>query len=205
MPTQTFILIGRSGCGKGTQGKLIEEYLKTQDKVGGAKKAGRPVYYLETGARFREFFKEESYSSSLAREIYDRDDRQPDFLAIWMWSHLLLKDLTEGEHLIADGTCRSLPEAQVFDGALKFYKRKANIVYIDVGREWSEKRLLARGRADDASLAKITKRLDWFDRDVMPAIEYYKNNSDYNFVAVNGEQPIETVHADIVEKIKVLG
>lgn len=197
MNPQTFILIGRSGCGKGTQGELLTKYIKAQDV------SKKNVYYLETGANFRKFFQEKSYSAGLAREVYNRDDRQPDFLAIWMWAHLFLADLKGDEHIFADGTCRSLPEAHIFDNALKFYKRKANVVFIDVSRKWSEKHLLKRGREDDANLQKIERRLNWFDRDVMPAVEFYRNHHDYNFIQVNGEQGIEKVHADIVEKLKI--
>lgn len=197
MSPQTFILIGRSGCGKGTQGELLAKYIKEQDEE------KRNVYYVETGANFRKFFQEKSYSAKLAKEIYDRDDRQPDFIAIWMWAHLFLAELKGDEHLFADGTCRSLPEAQIFDTALKFYKRKANVIYIDVSRKWSEKHLLKRGREDDANLEKIEKRLNWFDRDVVPAVEFYSSHPDYNFLRVNGEQGIGKVHADIVEKLKI--
>lgn len=197
MNPQTFILIGRSGCGKGTQGGLLAEHIKIQDE------AKRNIYYLETGANFREFFKEKNYSAELAKEVYERDDRQPDFVAVWMWAHLFLKDLKGDEHLFADGTCRSLPEAQIFDTALKFYKRKANVIYIDVSRKWSEGHLLKRGREDDANIQKIEKRLNWFDKDTLPAVEYFSTHPDYNFVKVSGERPIPEVHAEIVEKIKV--
>lgn len=197
MIPQTFILIGRSGCGKGTQGELLAKHLKSIDKE------KREIYYLETGANFREFFKEKSYSAKLAKNVYEKDERQPDFIAVWMWAHQFLKDLKEDEHLFADGTCRSLPEAEIFDTALKFYNRKANVIYIDVSRKWSENHLLKRGREDDATLGKIERRLNWFDRDTMKAIDYYSTHPDYNFVKVSGEQSIEKVHADIVEKIRI--
>jgi adenylate kinase family enzyme len=197
MSPQTFIFIGRSGCGKGTQVKFLLEYIKNHDKE------SRSVYHLETGERFREFIKGETLSSKLSREIYERDDRQPDFLAIWMWSHLLVENLKGDEHLMVDGTPRSLPEAESLHTALSFYKRKANVVYINVSRKWSEKHLLARGRSDDATIAKIDKRLNWFDKDVMPAVEYFRNHEGYNFIEVNGEQEMEKVYADIVEKVKL--
>lgn len=196
MSPQTFIMIGSSGSGKGTQGKLIAEYFRSKD-------SGRELYYLETGEKFREFIKGQKYSNQLARRIYDDDGRQPDFLAIWMWSNLFISDIKGDEHLIADGVCRSLPEAEVFHTALNFYGRKANVVYLNVSREWSQKMLLARGRFDDANLDKIHKRLDWFDKDVMPAVEYYRSHPDYNFIEIIGERPIEEVSAEIIEKIKI--
>ena len=62
MKFQTFIFIGRSGCGKGTQVALLQEYIKTRDHK-------RPILYIETGERLRQFIKEPSLSSRLAAEI----------------------------------------------------------------------------------------------------------------------------------------
>ncbi len=198
MPPQTFLLLGRSGCGKGTQSKLLEEYLRKDN-------ANRPVYYFEVGDHVRSFLKGGSYSSKLAKEANIRGDRQPSFVAIWIWSGAFIKDLTGEEHLLVDGACRSITEAEAFDAALNFYKRKANIIFLDISRESAQKRLLARGRSDDADAEKISKRLDWFDRDVPPVVEYFRNNSNHNFMDIDGEKTIPEVFSSIIEKIKVFG
>lgn len=195
MNPQTFIFIGRSGCGKGTQADLLMTYLKNQES------SARPIFYLESGARFRDFIKGSSYSSTLSKKIYENDERQPDFLAIWMWSNLFIEHINGQEHIVVDGTPRSLPEALTLDTALDFYGRKANVIYLSVSRDWSLKRLIARGRSDDATLEKINKRLDWFDRDAMPAIDHFKNNSRYNLIEVNGEKDKDLVHEEIIKKI----
>lgn len=196
MSPQTFIFIGRSGCGKGTQAELIKQYFQTKDP-------GTPIYYLETGAEFRAFIKGDSYTSALSRKVYENDERQPDFLAIWMWSHLLVHNLKGNEHLFMDGTPRSLPETFSVLNALDFYDRKANIIYIDVPRALSEKRLLARGRFDDTSIDKIKKRLDWFDKDVMPAVNFFRETDTHNFIEVDGDRSIEEVQKDIMSQIKI--
>lgn len=198
MSPQTFILIGRSGCGKGTQGKLLETHLRSTDR-------GREIFYLETGAQFREFIKGSTYTSRLSKERYETNERQPDFLAVWVWSNIFVERMTGEEHLIIDGTPRSLYEAEVFDTALTFYKRKATVIYLDVGREWAEKLLLARGRADDVNLSEIDKRMNWFEKDVRPAIEFYKNNPAYNFIHIQSERPIEEVHAEILDRVGLVG
>ncbi len=195
MNPQTFIFIGRSGCGKGTQADLLMTYLKNQES------SARPIFYLESGARFRDFIKGSSYSSTLSKKIYENDERQPDFLAIWMWSNLFIEHINGQEHIVVDGTPRSLPEALTLDTALDFYGRKANVIYLSVSRDWSLKRLIARGRSDDATLEKINKRLDWFDRDAMPAIDHFKNNSRYNLIEVSGEKDKDLVHEEIIKKI----
>jgi adenylate kinase family enzyme len=194
MSPQTFIFIGRSGCGKGTQSELLQKKLKEKDISG-------EIFYLEAGAKFREFIQGEKYSNKLSAQIYKDGKRQPDFLAVHIWSHLLSENFKGTEHLFLDGICRSLPEAMTFTTALEFYNRQATVVYINVSREWSQERLLARGRSDDKSVEEIKKRLDWFDRDSAPAIGYFGVNERYSLLTINGEQTIEKVHQDVVEKL----
>lgn len=189
----TIIFIGRSGCGKGTQADLFKERISVHD---GSK---RQILYVETGDRFRKFIRGETYSSKIAKTVYETDERQPDFLACTIWGEMLIEELDKDMHLIFDGAARSLPEAQVLTTALKFYKRERSaVIYINVSRQWSEERLLGRGRMDDTSLSKINKRLDWFEKDTLPVMEYFKTNGPYKFIEVNGEQSIEKVHADII-------
>lgn len=193
MNLHTVIFIGRSGCGKGTQAELLKNRIRRLD---GEK---RQILYVETGEHFRKFIRSEGFSSELSRAAYENDVRQPDFLACWMWTNVLINELHEDMHLVFDGAPRSHVEAALLTTALKFYKReKPTVIYLNVSRDWSEKRLLARHRTDDASLAKIDKRLDWFEEDTWPAVEYFKTNSLYRFLEINGEQSKERVHSDIV-------
>lgn len=190
---QTVIFIGRSGCGKGTQAELLRERINRFDD----KK--RHILYVETGDHFRRFIHGKTYSSALSKKAYEQDERQPDFLACWMWSNILIGELEEDMHLMFDGAPRALDEAEILTTALKFYKReKPTVIFLNVSRRWSEEHLLKRGRLDDLNVAKIDKRLDWFDEDVMPAVEYFRNNPYYRFFEINGEQPVQQVHADII-------
>ena len=191
----TVIFIGRSGCGKGTQADLLKNYIHKRDHE------NKQILYVETGHRFRDFIRQEGYTNRLSNEIYARDERQPDFLAGYMWSSELVEELGEDMHLVLDGAPRSQPEARLLTTALKFYGREnPTVIYINVGVKWAETRLLSRGRQDDKTLEKIDKRLEWFERETLPAIEYFKDNNFYNYIEVNGEQPIEKVHQDILDK-----
>jgi len=191
----TYVFIGRSGCGKGTQAKLLIDHLKEKGIVTDT----NPIYYQETGSRFREFVTKDSYSSRLEKELMDKSERAPDFLAVWIWASLFIETLTGQEHLILDGSPRALLEAQMLETAFNFYGRKnVVVVYLDVSRAESKKRLILRGRPDDQKLGDIDKRLDWFESDVLPAVEYYRNNKKYKFLEVDGEQTIEKIHEDLV-------
>lgn len=196
---KTFILTGRSGCGKGTQAKIIERLLLAGDPNG-------KVFHLETGARFREFVKGDSFSSKLAKKINEVGSRQPDFLAVWNWAHLMVEELKGPEHIIIDGTPRSYEEAVVLDTAMTFYEReKPYVIYIDVSRQWSKTRILERAshesRKDDQSEEEINRRLDWFETDVLQAVKYFEQSNGYRFIHVNGEQSIEKVAEDIQKAI----
>ncbi|MEX2013371.1 MAG: nucleoside monophosphate kinase [Parcubacteria group bacterium] len=189
----TVIFIGRSGCGKGTQAELLKNRIAHSDSL------KHRILYVETGERFRKFIRADRFSSKLSKEIYEKSERQPDFLACWMWGGMLVEELESDMHLVFDGAPRSHAEAVLLTTALKFYKRTLpTIIYLKVSRKWAGNRLLGRGRQDDSTLLKINKRLDWFEAETWPAIEYFRTNALYRFLEIDGEQPIEKVHADII-------
>lgn len=190
----TLVFIGRSGCGKGTQAKLIIEEIKNRDS--------REIFYLETGQSFRNFIATGNYSANLSKKVNEEGGLQPEFLAVWAWAHLLVEKMQDDMHLVIDGTPRKPHEAQVFDSAMRFYGRvKPTIVHINVSADWSRERLLSRGRGDD-NHDDIEARLKWFETDVIPAINFFKNNSDYNYIEINGEQEIDKVHRDLEIKLR---
>lgn len=200
MSKLTFIFIGPSGCGKGTQAGLLMDYLKQT----GQTSVATPLLYIETGSKFRDYIAGTGHSSRLSKEAMERSDRQPDFLAVWIWSSQLIDNVMGDEHIILDGTPRSLVEAQILDTAIKFYQReKVHVIYLAVSNDWSKQRLMGRGRADDQSLTDIDKRLAWFEKDVRPAVEYFAKNPDYHFHHINGEQAIDQVHQEIMKALNL--
>ena len=137
----------------------------------------------------------------MSARIYLSGDRQPDFLAIFIWSQVLIKNLKGGEHLIIDGTPRSAHEAEILHTALSFYERKNPVViYLNISVEAAEERLRARKRIDDKDDKKNDKRLNWFETDVSPAIDFLKNNPRYRFLEVDGENSPEEIHEEIIKK-----
>jgi adenylate kinase family enzyme len=90
----------------------------------------------------------------------------------------------------------------VLDSIFSFYNLdKPTVIYINVSKEWSVERLMKRGRADDKR-EEIIERLSWFETEVLPTIEYYRNSKSYSFVEINGEQDIDSVRREIISKIK---
>ena len=195
--TYNFIFSGRSGCGKGTQAGLIKEYLK--EKLHSEK----PVLYVETGHKFRDYIEGTSFSSRRSKILMEDGKFQPNFLAIHMWSSVFTEQLTGNEHIIIDGTPRTKQEAEILETAMEFYDiDPIYFVYLNVSRDWARERLLSRGRADDTAGKVIERRLDSFEKKVLPAVDYYRlAESRYSFIEVNGENSVEEVHRDIVAKI----
>ncbi len=193
MNPKTFIFFGRSGCGKGTQAKFLIETLQKLDSQ-------KRVLYLETGQKFREFSTEASYTSKLVKGVMEQGGLLPEFLPIWIWSEYLVRHMDGNEHMVLDGLSRRPHEALILDSAMKFYKReKPFVISIDVSREWAGDRLRNRGRSDDNKI-DIEARLNWYDENVVPVLEYFKDNPYYQFVSINGEQEIEQVHQEILAK-----
>lgn len=193
MTPQTFLFFGRSGCGKGTQAKLLMDALKK-------KTPEQKVSYIETGQKLREFAEEAGMTAETTSKIMSEGGLLPSFLPIWIWTNYLVRHYTGNEHFILDGLARREYEAPILDDALRFYKRESPIViYITVSREWSKERMKARGRGDDTE-KDMDARLDWFETNVMPTIDYFRKNLYYRFVEVSGERPIEVIHKEILEK-----
>jgi len=196
MSPQTFIFFGPSGSGKGTQAKLLIDELKKREPE-------RQVLYIETGQKFREFAEEASLAAEETKKIMQSGGLLPEFLPVWIWSEYLVRHVSGEEHMILDGLSRRAEEAPILDSAMKFYKRESPfVISIELSRKTAGERLLNRKRADDTNL-DIEKRLDWYDENVLPAINYFKNNPYYKFFAVNGEQSIEEVHKEILGKIGI--
>ncbi len=51
----------------------------------------------------------------------------------------------------------------------------------------------------------MASRMGWFETDVLPALEIYRNDPRYRVLHINGNQTIEDVHKEIVEKLEQVG
>lgn len=188
--------MGHSGSGKGTQARLLNEYLSKAS-------SDTPLLYIETGARFRDFITQEGYTNTISDRIMKEGGRQPDFLAVWNWADILVRDLKEDGHLVLDGVARSLQEAQMLDTAIDFYNRsEVYVFFLNTSPEWAKQKAVERGRAYDLNPGEHEVKLQWFKEKVVPAIEFFKGSPRYSYVEINGEQSIEEVHADILASIQ---
>lgn len=190
------LFIGQSGCGKGTQADLLERRLEEIDPA-------RSTFHLETGDKFRELVSGRSHTSKLAKKIMDDGKLEPPFLAIHIWSHLLIESYKGNQHVIIDGTPRAFAEVAALDSTLDFYGWKPHVLFLKVSDTWARTRLSERKRADDVEKSDVDNRLKWFHDTVMPVIDHLRSSSAYTFHEINGEQTIEEVHREIREKLGI--
>ncbi len=191
----TIIFAGRSGCGKGTQLKLLREYLSQKGTI--------DSFSSVTGDMFRSFFNEKTYTSERSKQVTDKGELQPLFLTIWLWANGLVQSFDPNKHLYIDGYPRRIEESIAVDSMLSFYERKnVFVVNFVVSAETSGARMLSRGRSDDTP-ENIATRLSWYDTQVTPAIEYFRNKEGYVFLDVDAERSIEEIHSDIISKLGI--
>lgn len=189
------IIMGKSGSGKGTQ---IELYIKKLNEINGLK-----TLHIETGKLLRELVKKSSYTANLTKDIIFSGGLMPESVVIGLWINYLMNNYSGKENLVFDGCPRKLQETLLLDGTFKFYNiEKYNVVYINTSDKWCMDRLLARGRKDD-TVEGINKRMEWFRDEVMPSINFFKESKNCNFVEVNGEQTVEQVHIELINKIGI--
>jgi len=195
MDPQTFIFFGIVGSGKGTQVKMLQEYLKQKD--------GKEQLYVYPGAEYRRMVESGTHTGKLVEKTIVHGHLQPDFLTTSIVTNILVRDLTPEKHLFLDGYPRTIAQSASLEEMMNFYERKTKkIIYLDLSREEAMKRNLKRGRRDDTE-AGLNKRFDEYEKNVVPSMTYLKEKKDYKFYSINGEQSIEAVHRDILKALSL--
>ena len=161
------------------------------------------VLHVETGNLLREFIKGNLYIQKIIKNVLDKGELAPESVAIDIWMNYLVTHFTGKEHIIFDGTPRKIVEAHLLDDFLKFFRiPKYKVIYINTSREECTKRLVARQRSDDTT-DDIAHRMDWFDTEVIPCVEFFKQDRDCEVIEINGNQSIEAVNAEFIQKVFV--
>ena len=193
MQGYTFVFFGIVGSGKGTQVKLLMDFLKSKD--------GREFVYAYPGNEYRKLAESGSYTGNIVKDSMTLGHLQPNFMTDSIVTNILVSSLSLEKHLIADGYPRTLAQSENFEEMMKFYKREnIKIIYIEVGKEEAMKRNLLRGRHDDTKEG-IEKRFDEYIKNVIPSMNYFKEKAGYTIYTINGEQTVENVHKDIIIKL----
>lgn len=198
MDLQTVILIGPSGCGKGTQADLLKKFLEENDKE-------HPTHYLQTGEKFREFMNGDSYIQKKTKETLTKGGLAPGFLPILLWGELFVENVTGNDHIICDGFPRRAEESPILHSAFEFLERKRpTVISFELDDDVIIDRLVNGRKRFDDTPEKVAERLSWFRRDVSLAIKFFEEHPYYNVVHVDGNKSIEDVNKDVLEALNLL-
>lgn len=218
MEIKIYTLLGRAGCGKGTQAKLLTEHFG--------------LFYIGSGELLRERVKLNDFTGQKADKTMKAGDLVPTSLIFMLWINRLEEIKKQGDFkgIVFDGSPRKLVEAHMLEEALNWYEwdKDFKAVLVDISREEAFNRLTKRRqcakcgqlipyvgaykdlvvcdkcggelvvRLDDTSEA-INQRLDLFDQEVRPVVDFYEKKG--LLVRVNGEQSIEEVRKEILSKL----
>lgn len=203
MTPQTFIFLGSSGSGKGTQVEHIHKYLKEHDP-------GRRIVRLSMGDLFRSFWASEGYTQKNSRAVMEAGELQPSFLQIWLWGNFFINNLNGDEHLLIDGSPRRIEDARAMDSAFRFYRREnVHLVVLTISRAEAKKRLLDRSdnkqnslrELEDSDVHRMEKRLDWYEEFVVPAIDFLRDSGHYTVIDIDGEQSVQNVKYELISHV----
>ncbi len=180
MEPKTVFFIGKPGCGKGTQAKLL------------AQKTGWTI--LASGDQFRTIAKEETPVGKKVREEIDQGLLAPHWFAMYLYLKSLFS-VPEGANVIFDGFNRKAEEAQLVIDSLEWLKRPFVAIQIEVSDAEVRRRLEGRkslGRADDHY---VETRLEEYETYTTKALELFEQKGA--LITINGEESPEEVSAAI--------
>jgi adenylate kinase len=186
------LFFGSQGAGKGTQVKMLMDYLRSQ--------SDRKIIHIDMGQELRNLRDAGTYAGKLTGEVIDAGHRMPDFMPTYLQTKKLVENLTGEEHVIADGLARGADQTRAFDDAISFFKcAPLQVVSVELSEKSVIQRLLARGRNDDTEEG-IKNRLGWYKTDVLPQLEMLRERGRKIHV-IDGEPDTDTIHKDILSKL----
>ena len=171
---KNIILLGKPGCGKGTQAKVwVEKY---------------NLYHIDAGQLLRNCVKE----NCKYKETIEKAFNGGALVTNEILSYVLNKEMNEKVYCLTcrykgaifDGSPRNMENVKIFQE--NDFKIKAVIdLYVDDAV--SKKRVMNRksGRSDD-SAEILAKRLESYNRDTLPVFEYFKSQGLYQKIDANG-------------------
>jgi len=209
------ILMGLPGAGKGTQAEQIKEKYH--------------IPHISTGDMFRLAIKEQTELGKQAKKYMDEGALVPDEVTNGIVEErLAMKDCDTG--FLLDGFPRTIPQAEALDEITNKLSKKIDyVIHVDVPVEKLLERLTGRRvcptcgatyhvvynppeqegicNKDGAALIQreddteetVQKRLSVNIEQQKPLLDYYESKGV--LITVNGDQDIDKVFADIVEKL----
>ncbi len=175
------VLVGPPGAGKGTQaGRIV-------DRFGGV--------HIATGEILRSNADRGTPLGLTARRFMDRGDLVPDEVMIDMVLERVGEDDCRAGFVL-DGFPRTVPQAEALERRLAELERPLHAaVSLEIGEAELRDRLAARAReqdrAEDHDEGAIRRRLELYNRETEPLLDFYAGRR--LLVRVDGEGALEEV------------
>jgi adenylate kinase len=193
MRFRTVLLFGAPGSGKGTQGKIL---------------ASQPGFrHVACGDVFRALDKKSPMGQAFAKYAAG-GGLVPDSLTVELWQQSMQAMVASGQInpaqdiLLLDGIPRTVEQAALMAdkidvvGIIHLY---VNDVTQIVAR--LQARAAKENRADDTDIEVIRHRLDVYEEQTRPVLEYFPRGKVFR---VNATQPPQDVAADIMKVLEPL-
>jgi len=182
------LLIGAPGAGKGTQAELLSQ------RFG--------IAHISSGDLLRQHVRDQTPLGQKIKSYVDKGDLVPDGLVMDMLRKPVVAAAEAGGYVL-DGFPRTVDQAKAaFRVAHSLGAEVQAAVHLDVRTQELVRRLLARSRGSDDTAEVIEHRLEVYQAKTVPLLEYYAGR-EWMF-AVDGAQPPDDVHSDIVARLKKL-
>jgi len=182
------LLIGAPGAGKGTQAELLAERFS--------------ITHISSGDLLRSHVRDRTSIGQKIQAYVQAGDLVPDSVVMDMLRKPVVAAVESGGYVL-DGFPRTVDQAKAaFEVAAPLGVEVQAAVHLDVPDAELIRRLLARGRGADDTQEVIAHRLQVYREKTIPLLEYYAGR-EWMF-AVDGAQPADQVHADIVGRLRKL-
>jgi adenylate kinase len=182
------VLLGAPGSGKGTQAARLKEHLQ--------------VPHISTGDLLRGEVAAGSKLGLAAKEVMARGELVSDAILLGMLEDRFSRPDTRGGFIL-DGYPRNLAQADALDTLLARMGQPFDFaVQLEVPTELLVERIAGRaaaeGRADD-NPESVRKRLDVYDSQTAPVIEFYRQHGQ--LTVVDGVGSLDDVFTRILEAV----
>src|SRR3989344_1580794 len=181
METRTIFFVGKPGCGKGTQAKMLAET------------TGWPGF--SSGKLFRALEAEDTPVGQNLKRENEAGLLSPHWFAMYLYLQSLFS-IPEGQSAIFDGFNRKVPEAELIISSLTWLGRPFSIIYVAISDEEVHQRIEGRqhveGRADDHA---VEERMKEYYAHTAAAIALFRDAGV--LVEIDGSPEPETIAADI--------
>jgi adenylate kinase len=182
------LLIGAPGAGKGTQAELL------------AKRFG--LVHISSGDLLRQHVRDKTALGRTIEAYVDKGDLVPDGVVLDMLRKPAVAAVEAGGYVL-DGFPRTVEQAEAsFPVAQALGVEVQAAIHLDVPTEELVRRLLSRRRGSEDTEAVIEHRLEVYLEKTVPLLAYYAGRE--LMFAVDGVQPPDVVHEEIVARLRKL-